>query len=108
MVSFFYLERGEKNMDGIFIRLGMADAEQSRLIINPPADYEALLKENGLAYDTDVEQDSYDVIQIFGTANEEIMQFASLYIDFLNETGVIWLSYPKKTSKKYRNSVCNH
>jgi hypothetical protein len=79
-----------------------------RLIINAPKHYLDQFDNHQVSYDLEIECDVYHVIQIFGISNEEIMQFSTLYIDFLEENGKIWLCYPSKTSSFYQGTNCNY
>lgn len=77
--------------------------DDPKLIVNAPQEYYQLLDDNNVPYDIEPEQLSYRFIQIFGTSNDELLQYATLYIEFLDEDGLFWLMYPKKRSKKYKN-----
>ncbi|PKR77683.1 DUF3052 domain-containing protein [Halalkalibacillus sediminis] len=50
------------------------------------------------------EKERYPFIQVFGENNEEIARFAKLAVEHLALNGILWLCYPKKSSKKYKGS----
>lgn len=77
--------------------------DDRKLIVNAPKEYYNQLDEHGVSYDTEPEHLSYHFIQIFGTSNDELLQYATLYIEYLETDGIFWLMYPKKRSKKYKN-----
>ena len=91
----------------ILKKFKLKDMEDTKLIVNAPEEYYELLDEHEVAYDTEPFELVYDFIQIFGTSNDELLQWASLYIEFLNTDGMFWLMYPKKRSKKYKNKAIN-
>ena len=88
--------------------LQLKESSQNVLVMNAPKYFLNYLDDNKINYDSEVEQDLYNFILIFGISNEEIMQYASLYIDFLSDKGSVLLGYPKKESKNYRGTNCNY
>lgn len=89
----------------ILKKFQLSSLDDQKLIINAPQEYYQLLDENQVSYDTEAYELTYDFIQIFGTSNDELLQHASLYMEYLTDEGVIWLCYPKRRSKKYKNTA---
>lgn len=49
----------------------------------------------------------YDFVQVFGTSNEELQRLAKIAASSVTDNGLLWLCYPKKSSKTYKNSDCS-
>lgn len=77
------------------------------LILQAPKEYQDVMAEFEADIHTEPEESKYGFIHVFGTTNEQLKMKAVQIVDILNEDGLLWLSYPKKTSKKYRGSDCS-
>ena len=90
----------------IMKKLQWKDHGQPVLIMNAPQAYTEILQ----AFEGDVhsepEQASYEFVQVFGAMNEELQASARHAVKVLAEDGLLWLCYPKKTSKVYKGSDC--
>ena len=77
------------------------------LIINAPVTYKEIAKEFKGRVDREVIDEAYPFIQLFGTSNLEIATLAKSVVNSLEEDGLLWLCYPKKSSKVYKGSDCS-
>lgn len=77
------------------------------LILNAPASYKEIAKEFKGRVDREVIEEAYPFIQLFGTSNLEIATLAKSVVNSLEEDGLLWLCYPKKSSKVYKGSDCS-
>lgn len=77
------------------------------LILNAPTTYKEIAKEFKGRVDREVIEEAYPFIQLFGTSNLEIATLAKSVVNSLEEDGLLWLCYPKKSSKVYKGSDCS-
>lgn len=88
-------------------KLNFKDQGQPVLIVNAPKSYDEI-KAN---FEGEVHQQpelaQYDFVQVFGTSNQEIQTHAKNAVNYLKEDGLLWLCYPKKSSKTYKGSDCS-
>jgi hypothetical protein len=88
-------------------KLNFKDLGQPVLVINAPRSYDEIKS----AFEGEVHQqpehDKYDFVQVFGTSNEELRTHAKNAVNYVNEDGLLWLCYPKKSSKTYKGSDCS-
>ncbi len=77
------------------------------LILGAPKEYEEVITQFEAEVHTEIKSDIYRFIHIFGTTNQEIKTMAGKAVDVIEEDGILWLSYPKKSSKKYKGSDCS-
>lgn len=101
---------GKKNMaetNPLLKKLNFKDQGQPVLIVNAPKSYDEVI----LAFEGEVhrepEQESYDFVQVFGANNEELQALAKKAVSYVKEDGLLWLCYPKKSSKTYKGSDCS-
>ncbi|MFD2672819.1 DUF3052 domain-containing protein [Marinicrinis sediminis] len=80
---------------------------QPILIMHAPEAYQDVMKACPGEVHEQPEQASYPFIQIFGTGNEHLQQSAQSVLSSLQEDGLLWLCYPKKSSKTYKGSDCS-
>ena len=78
-------------------KLQIRPSTKSLLIINPPEGY----LEGIAAFDKIPTKKGYDFIQIFGTSSKELHELYISNYPLLSKGGLFWVSYPKKTSKKF-------
>lgn len=88
-------------------KLNFKDKGQSVLILNAPKTYDEIIRAFEGEVHTEPTAESYDFIQVFGTSNEEISTSARNAVISLVEDGLLWLCYPKKSSKTYKGSDCS-
>lgn len=88
-------------------KLQLKDQSKPALILNAPKEY----KEIENAFEAEVHHaeklDSYAFVQVFGTSNEELQNLAKEGASVLEKGGLIWVCYPKKSSKTYKGSDCS-
>lgn len=88
-------------------KLNFKDQGQPVLVINAPKSYDEIKA----VFEGDVHQQSelamYDFVQVFGTSNEELQSNAKKAVTYVKDDGLLWLCYPKKTSKVYKGSDCS-
>jgi hypothetical protein len=88
-------------------KLNFKDQGQPVLIINAPKSYDDIKA----AFEGEVHQqavlDIYDFVQVFGTSNEELQSNAKNAVTYVKDDGLLWLCYPKKSSKIYKGSDCS-
>ncbi|MDQ6418586.1 YdeI/OmpD-associated family protein [Paenibacillus sp. LHD-117] len=74
------------------------------IVLNPPEGYEAL-RELGLpesaseSADAELEAGSYDYVHLFVWSMAELMETAAIAVRAVKPDGLLWISYPKGTSK---------
>lgn len=90
----------------ILKKLQFKDAGQPVLILGAPKSYKVVIEGFSGRVDTQISEEAYDFIQIFGTSNDEIQVLAKEAIKHVNDQGLVWLCYPKKSSKTYKESDC--
>ncbi|QOR68174.1 DUF3052 domain-containing protein [Cytobacillus suaedae] len=91
----------------ILKKLNYKDQGQPVLILNAPTSYQEVMKAFEGEVHTEQLAESYHFIQVFGTSNEEIRTASRNAVDYLVEDGLLWLCYPKKSSKTYKGSDCS-
>nr|WP_246879996.1 DUF3052 domain-containing protein [Bacillus suaedae] len=84
----------------------LKDQSKPVLIINGPKEYDETITFEAEVH-KEVRLDSYPFVQVFGSSNEEIQSHAREGLKVLEEDGLLWLCYPKKSSKKYKGSNCS-
>nr|WP_263324052.1 DUF3052 domain-containing protein [Neobacillus sp. Marseille-Q6967] len=88
-------------------KLNFKDQGQPVLILNAPKSYD----ETKAGFEGEVHQNpelaEYDFVQVFGTSNAEIQSHAKSAVRHVKEDGLLWLCYPKKSSKTYKGSDCS-
>ena len=77
------------------------------LILNAPKSYEEITITFGGRVDREIIEGNYKFIQVFGTSIYEISTLSKLVINTLEGDGLLWLCYPKKSSKLYKGSDCS-
>jgi hypothetical protein len=91
----------------ILKKLNFKDQGQPVLVINAPKSYDDIK----LAFEGEVHQqaehEKYDFVQVFGTSNQELQSHAKNAVSYVKEDGLLWLCYPKKSSKVYKGSDCS-
>ena len=89
-------------------KLQFKDQGQAVLIINAPKAYEEVMALfEGKVHTKGKVVSNYDFVQVFGTSNEELQSLAKGAESYIKEDGLLWLCYPKKSSKAYKGSDCS-
>lgn len=88
-------------------KLNFKDQGQPVLIINAPKEYDEIKAFFEGEVHQQPEIDNYDFVQVFGTNNEELQAHARKAVSHVKEDGLLWLCYPKKSSKTYKGSDCS-
>jgi hypothetical protein len=77
------------------------------LILGAPKEYEEVMAHFEVEVHTEINGDAYGFIHVFGASNEDIRNRAKEAVAVAKEDCLLWLSYPKKSSKKYKGSDCS-
>jgi hypothetical protein len=88
-------------------KLNVKDESKPMLILNAPKEYEEIMSAFHAPIHEDIKEQSYSFIQVFGTTNERIQELGRKGIEVLTEDGLLWLCYPKKSSKIYKGLNCS-
>lgn len=88
-------------------KLQFKDQGQPVLIINAPKAYDEVAASFEGEVHKQAEIENYDFVQVFGASNEELQLNAKNAVGFVKEDGLLWLCYPKKSSKAYKGSDCS-
>ena len=80
-------------------KLGIKEGSRL-LLVGAPDEYLALLEPlpEGVQFDTQLSE-ATDIVQIFSVQRAELQQLLSSYRAKLKPTGMIWVSWPKKSAK---------
>lgn len=88
-------------------KLNFKDQGQPVLVINAPTSYNNIKAAFEGEVHEQTEQEKYDFVQVFGTSNQELQLHAKHAVSYVKEDGLLWLCYPKKSSKVYKGSDCS-
>jgi hypothetical protein len=88
-------------------KLQFKDQVQAVLVINAPKEYNEVMTAFEGEIHKKAELESYDFVQVFGASNEELQSNAKRVVSFVKDNGLLWLCYPKKSSKTYKGSDCS-
>lgn len=88
-------------------KLQYKEKGQPVLILNPPNTYKEVMVTFQGRVDSKTQEEQYEFIQIFGASNQKIREAAEEAMGHLKEDGLLWLCYPKKSSKTYKGSDCS-
>jgi hypothetical protein len=88
-------------------KLNVKDLSLPLLILNEPKEYQEIMSTFEAPVHTEIQKDSYSFVQVFGTSNEKIQEFGRKGAEVLVEDGLLWLCYPKKSSKVYKGLDCS-
>lgn len=91
----------------ILKKLNVKDQGQPVLVINAPTSYNNIKAAFEGEVHEQAEREKYDFVQVFGTSNQELQLHAKNAVSYVIEDGLLWLSYPKKSSKLYKGSDCS-
>ena len=88
-------------------KLNFKDRGQPVLIVNAPKIYEEVIASFEGEVHLNAAIEYYEMVQVFGTSNEELQCLARSVEKNLKADGLLWLCYPKKSSKVYKGSDCS-
>jgi hypothetical protein len=88
-------------------KLNFIDQGQPVLIMNAPKSYAEIEATFEGVVHNQPELEAYDLVQVFGTSNGELQTFARRAVSHVKEDGLLWLCYPKKSSKTFKGSDCS-
>lgn len=88
-------------------KLNFKDLGQPVLILNAPKAYEEIIATFQGEVHREPLMESYDFVQAFATTNEQLQQLGRTAAQCIKENGLLWLCYPKKSSKAYKGSDCS-
>ncbi|MBM7662369.1 hypothetical protein JOC85_003176 [Bacillus mesophilus] len=91
----------------ILKKLQIKTQDKPVLILNEPKEYEEVISAFEATVHTEIKEEAYSFVQVFGTTNETIKELAIKGVAVLEENGLMWLCYPKKSSKTYKGSDCS-
>ncbi|HSZ26471.1 MAG TPA: hypothetical protein VK766_12155 [Cytophagaceae bacterium] len=78
------------------------------LVLNAPEDFESFLKEISKVTKVAAElkaKKEYSFIIVFAKSQKEVAAFIPKLVDAMIEDGLLWVAYPKGTSKKYKADI---
>lgn len=91
----------------IIKKLQFKDHGQPVLIVNAPKAYDEVIASFEGKVHKEAANDDYEFVQVFGTSNEELQTLARNVVSIVKEDGLLWLCYPKKSSKLFKGSDCS-
>jgi len=91
----------------IFKKLNLKDPHPKALILNAPKSYEPVIAAYAGEVHREPKDGPYGFVQVFGTTNAELREAARVGAAAVEPQGLLWLCYPKKSSKAHQNSDCS-
>lgn len=88
-------------------KLNFKDKGQAVLVLHAPEAYGDTVAAFQGPVHTSPQQETYEFAQAFGTSNAGLQARARELAAVAAEDGLVWLCYPKKTSKVYKGSDCS-
>ncbi|RYL93443.1 DUF3052 domain-containing protein [Sporolactobacillus sp. THM7-4] len=88
-------------------KLQFKDHGEAVLVLHAPQAYKSVLNAFQGPVHQEVNQESYPFAQVFGTSNDEIRALGRKAVKVITDDGLLWLCYPKKSSKKYKGTDCS-
>ncbi len=88
-------------------KLQLKDQSKPVLILNAPSEYKEIMMAFDAPIHTEIKESTYTFVQVFGTSNVGIQELAKKGSGVLVEDGLLWLCYPKKSSKTYKKLDCS-
>ncbi|UII56604.1 DUF3052 domain-containing protein [Cytobacillus spongiae] len=96
-----------QELNPILKKLQYKEAGQAVLIMNAPSAYHEVMSSFKGEVHQEPSLEGYSFVQVFGVSNEELQTKAQKAEPFMNEDGLLWICYPKKSSKTYKGSDCS-
>lgn len=77
------------------------------LLLNLPDTVRTLARElpEGTMIQEKIGKGPYGFIMLFALSHEDVQKDAGRVVDALEEDGVLWICYPKKSSRRYRTEL---
>jgi hypothetical protein len=77
------------------------------LLLNLPDTVRTLAGElpEGTMVQEEIGKGPYGFIMLFALSHEDVQKDAGRVVDALEEDGVLWICYPKKSSRRYRTEL---
>lgn len=94
-------------MNPLLKKMQLKDMERPILVLGAPDSYQDEIATFEMPVHIEKEEESYGFIQVFGTSLEAIKNLSQSVLDVFDYDGLLWLCYPKKSSKKYKGSDCD-
>lgn len=91
-------------MDAILKKL-LYKAYSANLILGEPEEFKHISQEISGKTDNEIVNDKYEFIIIFAKKQEELIAQFSKLKDNIEKDAVLWIAYPKGTSKKYKKET---
>lgn len=75
------------------------------LVLNAPIEIENIFRETGAEVHQTPQQQKYEYVHLFATTQTDADNYSKIAVEVIAPTGLLWVSYPKGTSKKYKSEV---
>lgn len=77
------------------------------LLLHPPEAVREYVRElpEGTVVHEEIGDGKYSFIMLFALSHEDIQKNAARVVDALEDDGVLWICYPKKSSKRYSTAL---
>lgn len=94
-------------MHPVIKKLNIKSQDKPVLILNSPKEYKEVIDSFDAEVHSEPKESSYPFVQIFGTSNDQLKEDAKRGAAVVEDDGLLWLCYPKKSSKTYKGSDCS-
>lgn len=94
-------------MNAVLKKLQLKDQSKPILILNASEEYCEIISGFDAKVDTEIKDEKYHFVQFFGKSMAELKDLAVKAVSVVEEDGLLWLCYPKKSSKKYKGPDCS-
>lgn len=95
-------------MSELFKKLRVTN-QRELLLVNPPEVFRKMADtfsaESGIVIDLEKGLDKYMFIMLFVLSLAEVSEQAEVISGSIEDDGVLWICYPKKSSKKYKTEL---
>lgn len=77
------------------------------LVLNPPGEFQHVLNEliSLSSVDQEIQEAEYEFILIYVKKVQEIEEFSKQITQIMTQDVILWIAYPKKSSKKYSSDI---
>jgi hypothetical protein len=94
-------------MDDVFRKLQFKDQDKI-YVLNAPGEFkphlEAMKETTTIKKSPNCKQ-TYDFALFFVKSKEDIRKYSQKAADKMNDDGILWFAYPKKSSKNYKSDI---
>lgn len=87
-------------------KLQIKDGSRAMLVLNASEEFREFFVEH-VGPDLEPGQARYGCVIVFGKTNDEVKDLSHKAVWLVDEDGLLWACYPKKSSRKYKGSVCD-